>query len=48
MHSHHIYPRHLGGSNNSGNLVEVSVEEHKRKIGLANKGQIPWNKGTKC
>ena len=22
-------------------------EEHKRKIGLASKGRIPWNKGKK-
>lgn len=28
MHKHHIMPRHLGGTDNPENLVEVSVEEH--------------------
>lgn len=30
MHKHHIIPRHLGGTNESENLVEVSVEEHAK------------------
>jgi hypothetical protein len=30
MHKHHIHPRHLGGTNDPDNLVEVSVEEHAR------------------
>lgn len=27
-HTHHILPRHAGGSNNPSNLVELTVEEH--------------------
>ena len=27
-HIHHIVPRHMGGSNDPSNLVELSVEEH--------------------
>jgi hypothetical protein len=27
-HKHHIIPRHMGGSNDSSNLVELSVEDH--------------------
>ena len=27
-HKHHIVPRHMGGSNNLSNLVELTVEEH--------------------
>ena len=27
-HKHHIVPRHMGGSDDPTNLVEVSVEEH--------------------
>jgi hypothetical protein len=27
-HKHHIIPRHMGGSNDPSNLVEVTVEEH--------------------
>jgi hypothetical protein len=27
-HSHHIIPRHAGGTNDSTNLVELTVEEH--------------------
>jgi hypothetical protein len=29
-------------------MKKVLSEEHKRKIGLANKGKIPWCKGKKC
>lgn len=28
MHKHHIIPRHMGGSDDPTNLIEVSVEEH--------------------
>lgn len=28
MHKHHITPRHLGGTDDPDNLVEVTVEEH--------------------
>lgn len=28
MHKHHIIPRHLGGTNDPSNLLEVTVEEH--------------------
>lgn len=28
MHKHHIIPRHAGGSNDSTNLIELTVEEH--------------------
>ena len=28
MHKHHIIPRHMGGSNDPSNLVELTVEEH--------------------
>lgn len=28
MHKHHIIPRHLGGTDDPDNLVEVSIEEH--------------------
>lgn len=27
-HKHHIIPRHVGGTNDSSNLVELTVEEH--------------------
>lgn len=27
-HNHHIVPRHLGGSNESTNLLRVTIEEH--------------------
>jgi hypothetical protein len=27
-HKHHIVPRHMGGSDDSSNLVELTVEEH--------------------
>jgi hypothetical protein len=27
-HKHHIIPRHIGGTNESNNLVELTVEEH--------------------
>lgn len=27
-HKHHIIPKHMGGSNDSSNLVELSIEEH--------------------
>ena len=27
-HKHHIIPRHMGGSNDPSNLVELTVEEH--------------------
>jgi hypothetical protein len=27
-HKHHIIPRHMGGSNDPSNLIELSVEEH--------------------
>ena len=27
-HRHHITPRHMGGSNNKENLIEVTVERH--------------------
>jgi hypothetical protein len=27
-HKHHIVPRHMGGSDNPSNLVELTVEEH--------------------
>ena len=27
-HKHHIIPKHMGGSNNPSNLVELTVEEH--------------------
>jgi len=28
MHKHHIIPKHQGGTNESSNLIEVTVEEH--------------------
>ena len=27
-HKHHIIPKHMGGSNDPSNLIELSVEEH--------------------
>ena len=27
-HIHHIIPRHMGGTDDKSNLVEVSLEEH--------------------
>ena len=27
-HKHHIVPRHMGGSDDSSNLIELTVEEH--------------------
>ena len=28
MHKHHIIPRHMGGTNDPSNIVELTVEEH--------------------
>ena len=28
MHKHHIIPKHMGGSDDPSNLVEVSVDKH--------------------
>ena len=28
MHKHHIVPRHMGGTNEPENLIELTVEEH--------------------
>ena len=28
MHKHHIVPKHMGGSDESNNLIELTVEEH--------------------
>jgi len=28
MHKHHIIPRHMGGSDDPSNLIELTVEEH--------------------
>ena len=28
LHKHHIIPRHIGGSNDPSNLVELTVEDH--------------------
>lgn len=28
MHKHHIIPRHMGGTDNPENLIELSVEDH--------------------
>lgn len=28
IHKHHIIPRHMGGSNNPDNLIELSIAEH--------------------
>jgi len=28
IHKHHIIPRHMGGSDNSENLIELSITEH--------------------
>jgi len=27
-HKHHIIPKHMGGSDDSSNLIELTVEEH--------------------
>ena len=27
-HKHHIIPKHMGGSNNPSNIVELTIEEH--------------------
>jgi hypothetical protein len=29
-HKHHIIPKHMGGSDNPSNLIELSVEEHSQ------------------
>lgn len=29
-HKHHIIPRHMGGSNDLSNIIELSVEEHSQ------------------
>jgi hypothetical protein len=29
-HKHHIIPKHVGGSNDPSNLIELSVEEHAK------------------
>ena len=28
MHKHHIVPRHMGGTDDPSNLIEVTIEEH--------------------
>lgn len=28
LHKHHIIPRHVGGSNDATNIVELTIEEH--------------------
>jgi hypothetical protein len=28
MHKHHIIPKHMGGTDDSSNIVELTVEEH--------------------
>jgi hypothetical protein len=28
MHTHHIIPKHIGGSNDPSNLIELTVEQH--------------------
>ncbi len=28
MHKHHLKPRHLGGTNDPSNLIEVTIKEH--------------------
>jgi len=28
LHKHHVIPKHMGGSDDSSNLVELTVEEH--------------------
>ena len=28
MHKHHIIPRHMGGTNDASNIVELTVKEH--------------------
>lgn len=28
IHKHHIIPRHMGGSDNSENLIELSITAH--------------------
>ena len=27
-HKHHIIPKHMGGTNNPDNLIELTIEEH--------------------
>ncbi len=29
-HKHHIIPKHMGGSDDPSNLIELSVEEHSQ------------------
>lgn len=29
-HKHHIIPRHMGGSDDSSNLIELTIEEHAK------------------
>jgi hypothetical protein len=28
LHEHHIIPKHMGGSNDPSNLIELTIEEH--------------------
>ena len=32
MHSHHIIPKHIGGTDDPSNIIELTVEEHAAAI----------------
>jgi hypothetical protein len=40
-HKHHIIPRHMGGSNDDSNLIELTIEEH------ADAHKLLWEKHGK-
>lgn len=49
MHKHHIIPRHMGGTDDPENLIEVTVEEHAelhRRLWMAfgkEEDRIAWH-----
>lgn len=55
-HTHHIIPKHMGGSDDPSNLIELTIQEHaeahKKLYEMYGKEEdklawYGWNKGRK-